>query len=200
MAVSIKTKKKSVRRPRRSKGRDERGRFLPGFSGNLKGRPRNKAELPKHLVEQLADAMAEKIAFADPDGKEKVLPVYEVATLQLARSVATAKPKEIMSILEWMEKLCVFAVMRERAGPPPEKPVSDEDLQLLAMIKEKLGESGLAEMFGRKPARDPGRARDARGPRPGKRPRGSHARPGKSARGKPPSPATPRRKPLAPRR
>ena len=168
MAVAFKIIKKKPTHRGRGKPRDERGRFRPGFSGNPRGRPRKQVELPKFLSEQLADAMAEKIAMPNADGSVAVVSAYEGAARQLVRSMATAKPKELLAILEAMEKLMVFHVMRQKAEPP-EPLVTDRDLELLAALKKHLSDAELDAMVGR--AASPPKRKRAR-PGPGGPPQG----------------------------
>lgn len=124
------------RRGRPSKRRDEAGRFKTGFSGNPKGRPRKKPPVPKLLSYQLADVMMAQIRFERPDGKQMMLPTYEVVTQRLAQSLATANQKDLMAALSWMDKLMVFNLICERAAEAAETEVSEEDRQLLRLIKE----------------------------------------------------------------
>ena len=140
MVMSPKTKSKAPRRSRREKSRDDEGRFRPGFSGNPKGRPRKVIELPKHLAEEIAYALAEKVAVTGADGTVTRISAYQDIVRQLVHSITAAKPKELLAILREMEALGVFAWMRQNAEPPPEIKVSKEDLALLAMAKAKVAE------------------------------------------------------------
>lgn len=124
-----------ARKRRAKKDRDELGRFKPGSSGNPKGRPRKPIEAPKLLTTQLAEAMAMKIPVTRAGGKQEMRSAYELAAEALVRSLATAKPKEIIATLEWMERLQVFSVMRENAMPKSSPELTDDDWIMLARIK-----------------------------------------------------------------
>ncbi|MXP13340.1 hypothetical protein GRI44_01035 [Altererythrobacter confluentis] len=147
MVMPLNINRKTPRRPTRAKPRDEAGRFRPGFSGNPKGRPRKVKTIPKHLAEEIADAMAAKTAVTGADGKETMVSAYQAIVQQLVHSAKGAKPKEILAILEAMDKLAVFSVMRQNAEPPPEIKVSEEDLALLAILKASLEEQRLAALL-----------------------------------------------------
>jgi hypothetical protein len=106
------------RRRRRRKGRDERGRFQAGFSGNPNGRPKKQPEVPKLLGEQLADKLWEKVARVGADGKTRTMSAYELIVERFIEYIPNAKPSEIMAILKWMEHLDVFSNMRAKVEDP----------------------------------------------------------------------------------
>lgn len=128
------------RRARRRKGRDEKGRWEPGVSGNRNGRPPKEPEVPKLLGEQLADKLWEKVPRVGADGKTRTVSAYDLIIERFIESIPNAKPKEIMSMLEWMQKLSVFSMMRARAARPSEssldaehEPLSETDRQMRAL-------------------------------------------------------------------
>jgi hypothetical protein len=112
------TQARGSRRQRRRKGRDEKGRFQAGFSGNPNGRPPKQPEVPKLLGEQLADRLWEKAPRLGADGKTRMVSAYDLIIERFIASIPDAKPKEIMSMLEWMQKLSVFDNMRAKATNP----------------------------------------------------------------------------------
>lgn len=118
-------KKKSSRR-RRLKGRDERGRFIAGFSGNPHGRPPKEPELPKLLDELIAEKLWQKVPITGADGKKRKISAYERIIEDLVDSLATAKPREKMQILEWMEKRSLFHHMRVMASDDATNPFDEE--------------------------------------------------------------------------
>ena len=106
---------------RRRKGRDDKGRFQPGFSGNPNGRPPKppkQPQVPKLLGEQLADKLWEKVARVGADGKTRTVSAYELIIESFIESIPNAKPKEIMAMLQWMDRLDVFDNMRAKAEDP----------------------------------------------------------------------------------
>ena len=106
------------RRVRRRKGRDEKGRFQAGFSGNPNGRPPKQPEVPKLLGEQLADRLWEKVPTVGANGKTRMVSAYDLIIERFIESIPNAKPKEIMAMLAWMQKLSVFDNMRAKVTNP----------------------------------------------------------------------------------
>lgn len=111
-------KAQGSRRRRRHKGRDEKGRFEAGFSGNPNGRPPKPPEVPKLLGEQLADRLWEKVPSVGAHGKTRMVSAYDLIIERFIESIPNAKPKEIMAMLEWMQKLSVFDNMRAKVTNP----------------------------------------------------------------------------------
>jgi hypothetical protein len=109
------TKPKQGARARRTKGRDERGRWLPRTSGNPRGRPTKQPELPRLLGQQLADALVRKVPVTGPDGKTRKVAAYDRIIEKFMEEMPNSKPKEIMNMLAWMEKLGVFDQIRAAA-------------------------------------------------------------------------------------
>ena len=125
-------------------GRNEKGQWLSGVSGNASGRPRKKAALPKSLTDHLADAMTEKIAFTDSEGKQELVPAHEAVARQLVRSLPTSTLKESMATLKWMQALGVFDVMQRRAGTWPEELTLEQARERVAAFLERLKEKQAA--------------------------------------------------------
>lgn len=121
-------------------GRNERGQWLLGESGNPKGRPRKKAALPKSLTEHLADAMTEKIPVIDADGNQEMVPAYEAVARQLVRSLPSSRPKDIMVTLKWMQALGVSNAMQRRAGIRTDGLTLEQAQERLAARLERLKE------------------------------------------------------------
>lgn len=119
------------RRQRRRKGRDEKGRFEAGFSGNPNGRPLKQPEVPKLLGEQLADKLWEKAPRVGADGKTRTVSAYDLIIERFIESIPNAKPKEIMSMLAWMQKLHVFDKMRASATNPAVSSFDEDHQQWL---------------------------------------------------------------------
>lgn len=119
-------KARASRGRRADSGRDDHGRFKPGFTGNPYGRPPKVPEVPKLLGEQLADKLWEKVPRTGADGKMRTISAYELIIERFIEALPTAKPKEIMSMLEWMQKLSVFDSMRAKVTDPSENWFEDE--------------------------------------------------------------------------
>lgn len=150
------TKKTGSRKPK--KGRNAKGQWLPGVCGNKKGRGAKKKPLPKCLSEQLADAMAEKVAVTDAGGKQRMVSAYEAASRQLVQSIPELKPKELISALQWMQELHVFAFMRQRAEEAAADLPTNEDLKLFKefkKVKKQIEEKAAADAADREKAQEP---------------------------------------------
>jgi Family of unknown function (DUF5681) len=88
--------------------RNKRGQWVPGMSGNRSGRRRKEPALPKGLKDHLADAMMEKIPLSDGQGKHEMVPAFEAVARHLVRSLPGLKARELITALQWMDKLEVF--------------------------------------------------------------------------------------------
>jgi hypothetical protein len=108
----------STGRRRRLKSRDAHGRFIKGHSGNPRGRPRKEPEMPKLLDEVLAEKLLHKQPVSDADGKVRMVSAYDRIIDSLIESLTTAKPREKMQILQWLETREVFNHMREMTEDP----------------------------------------------------------------------------------
>lgn len=144
MAYEIKIKKKSKSSQGSAKPRDKSGRFRQGFSGNPAGRPRKRPQVPKHLFEQIGDALSAKTMVPGPNGKYVSASCYEAVVQALVGALPAAKPKELLSILAKMQELGVFEGVRQKAEPSAKSKVSEADLELLARIKKVCSEEQLA--------------------------------------------------------
>lgn len=82
--------------------------------------------MPKLLGQQLADRLWEKVPSVGADGKTRMVSAYDLIIERFIESIPNAKPKEIMAMLEWMQKLHVFDQMRARATNPS---VIEEDYE-----------------------------------------------------------------------
>lgn len=130
-------------RRRRRKGRDEKGRWEVGVSGNPNGRPPMPPEVPKLLGEQLADRLWEKVPSVGADGKTRMVSAYDLIVERFIESIPNAKPKEIMAMLEWMQKLSVFDNMRARVTNPSVSSFEEEHQRWLDSNKLMQGFSSM---------------------------------------------------------
>ena len=82
------------------------------------GARREQPEVPKLLGQQLADRLWEKVPSVGADGKTRMVSAYDLIVDRFINSIPNAKPKEIMAMLEWMQKLAVFDNMRAKVTNP----------------------------------------------------------------------------------
>lgn len=113
-------------------GRNARGQWVKGASGNPNGRPRNKQVVPKSLTEQLADAMSVMVAVVDARGKQKLVPAGQAAALRLAQLLPTMEINQLLRSLLLMDKLNVFQEMWMRAGGPSQQLTPEQARERLA--------------------------------------------------------------------
>lgn len=110
----------------RLKGRHTNGRFKAGHSGNPNGRPRKEPEEPKLLDELIAKKLLEKVTVTGADGKRRKVSLYEKIVEDLLVSLATAKPRERLQMLEGMDKRGLFHKMKIMAEDNRPNPFDDE--------------------------------------------------------------------------
>lgn len=137
--MSISSAPKSARRhqPRKTSGRDKRGRFCPGVSGNPNGRPKKLPEIPRDLPEELAMHLSQKIEATGADGRKRRISRFQDLAENLVAEIETVPVKDRLAIIEKLHAMGVFEWMRHLAQPPePEEKLSDLDRQLLAMARE----------------------------------------------------------------
>jgi hypothetical protein len=123
-----KRNKKVARQAReaRNDGRDEKGRYTSGHSGNPNGRPPKEPEEPKLLDELIAVNLLRKVPVTGADGKTRKVSAYERIVEDLVESIATAKPKERLQILEGLEKRGLFHKMKIMADDDCPNPFDQE--------------------------------------------------------------------------
>jgi hypothetical protein len=122
-------RKKNVARPARearNDGRDKSGRFQPGHSGNPNGRPLKQPEMPKLPDELLAEKFLQKAPVTDADGETRMISAYERTVESLVDSLPTAKLREKIQILEWLEKRSFFHRMIVKASGDAGNPFDEQ--------------------------------------------------------------------------
>lgn len=82
--------------------RDKLGRWNPGVSGNLSGRPRKERTQPKSLTDQITEAMSKTVEVVDVQGKCKHVPIGEAAVLAVVAALPGMKPKDCIDTLKWL--------------------------------------------------------------------------------------------------
>lgn len=120
--------KNELRRAMRAarRGRDAKGRWTKGNSGNPNGRPPKEPESPKLLDELIAEKLWEKVQVTDTDGKVRMVSRYEQIVEGLVDSLVTAKPKDAVQILEFLEKRGLFHRMKIMAEPECGNPFEEK--------------------------------------------------------------------------
>ena len=109
-------RKKKDARQLRNHGRDKLGRFKPGHSGNPNGRPLKEPESPKLPDELLAEAFMLKVQVTGEHGTTRTISAYERLMEDMVDSFATAKLREKMQMIEWLEKRSFFHHMKDFAS------------------------------------------------------------------------------------
>ena len=117
-----------------------KGHFKPGKSGNPHGRPRKPKESPKTLVELFAEAFSETVAVNCADGTNPVLTMSQLCVKQLVRALTKAKPKDVLYVLEKVQRLGSFdLICREAEDEDESEPImSEEARRLLAITTREI--------------------------------------------------------------
>lgn len=101
---------------REVRGRDGKGRFKPGHSGNPSGRPRQYNRKVQSISEVSAAALRQEVTYEGSDGKKRRVTRYEKIIFILVERLPEAKAKEQLDILLQLQKL----------GALPQPPVLDD--------------------------------------------------------------------------
>ncbi|WP_338243141.1 DUF5681 domain-containing protein [Aurantiacibacter hainanensis] len=86
-------------------GRDARGRFTKGTSGNPGGRPRKEVHPPGDLDFRLAKELARQTRWTDADGTQRKGTRFEAIAARIIDEAEQAKPKEALALLERLKAL-----------------------------------------------------------------------------------------------
>jgi len=120
--------------------RDNRGRFLPGSTGNPSGRPRKPPKAPWSVAGALGDALRETIAVTTGQhGAVETLVLRDLLIKNLVRAALKAKAKDQMFIIERLLELGAFnATLEEEYEYEHEEIFTEEDKRLLEMIEREM--------------------------------------------------------------
>lgn len=118
--------------------RDNRGRFLPGSTGNPSGRPRKPPKAPWSVAGALADALRETIAVTTGQhGAVETLVLRDLLIKNLVRAALKAKAKDQMFIIERLLELGAFNGTSEEEDEY-EEIFTEEDKRLLEIIEHEV--------------------------------------------------------------
>lgn len=136
MAKQKKTRKSNVRKD----GRDAKGRFLPGTSGNPRGRPKTKLEIPETFGELCADILLEPRPYTNAAGKTRKITLYEEIVRAMITKIKEAKPRDMFEMLRKLDERALVYTMREKLSDEPE-PIflSEEERRTLEIIWQSVG-------------------------------------------------------------
>ena len=125
------------------KGRNAKGQWLPGTSGNGDGRPPKTRAVSKDLAEHIADALEEMVPSTNAQGKREKVTRAKAISRQLVRSFPAMKLTEQLSALRYMDKLGVFAEARKRSVDRGDhltrEQVEERVLAMIQCLKEQHG-------------------------------------------------------------
>lgn len=117
------------------KTRDERGRFVPGVSGNRSGRPLKRPAPPWSLVGALMLELAEAFPMRGHDGSP-VVTKRDMMVKSLIHGAVKAKPKDLLHVMEWLFKHGAFdPALGEIEDADP---FTEEDRRLLAIVQREI--------------------------------------------------------------
>ena len=105
------------------------GRFKPGKSGNVKGRPRGR----KNLATLFKEASGQTFE-ATINGKKRRISTTQSAIYQLATAAAQGDPRAIVNYLNYLDE---FERRAEAAKPQP-FPFTETDQELIKSIYDRM--------------------------------------------------------------
>ncbi len=117
--------------------RDKKGRFRKGTSGNPRGRPPAPPSKPRPLANCIAEMLSKEVVVND-NGTEKTLAFRELLAEKLVRAAVHAKPKELIQIMQQLEKIAAQAILEEEEYAPI---YTDEDRRILEIINREVDEN-----------------------------------------------------------
>ena len=125
--------------PQSAGGRDERGRYIAGCSGNRGGRPRKENKHSRSLAEALASALGEQVEISSRGGAKEVVSVLDLIARTIARSSLKGSPKDMLAFLQAADKHGAIQLLAaEREGEAPSPYLSEEDRRMIEAIEKGL--------------------------------------------------------------
>jgi hypothetical protein len=125
--------------PSDEKGRDWKGRFRPGHTGNLRGRPRT----PKTVAAAIAGAFSEKVPVTE-GGRRRRITKLEAAAKQIANRSASGDPRVAKLGLELAQK----AEARDIQVVSGLERLSETDQQIVERLMARMRRIILEEIDG----------------------------------------------------
>ena len=114
-------------------GRSRNGQWLPGVSGNRHGRPRQRAERPKSVNEEIAAAWHEKRPVKDACGKQRMVSRQTAFVQRLMDSLLDLPPDKAIRVIEQLHKLQALGIGEEQRSEAS-RMTSEERTQLVGEI------------------------------------------------------------------
>jgi hypothetical protein len=107
-------------------------KFRSGTSGNPRGRPKGSKNIRTLLMEAARDQVSATI-----DGKTRKISKAQAAVMQLATKAASGDHRALARFLDSIDEI----EMRAAAAKPPEFPLSEEDIQVIHAIYQRMKQS-----------------------------------------------------------
>lgn len=128
------------------KGRNAKGQYEKGASGNPNGRPRKKEVKPRSYEQTLADAWAEEVPTTNAQGEQEMVPAFEAYIRQQVRSIPTMNPREQRAALKSLEDLGKTMEILQRRGavsqPLTREQLEERVMAHLARLKQRKASNG----------------------------------------------------------
>lgn len=129
------------RRPAKGRGNSKNSkkhRFSPGRSGNPRGRPPKKSELPLDVVEALLDALARPRDVQGANGVIRQMNAIQMIAERIVAVIPKAKPNELFKLVTFLDKFNVLMGLNGRAMArdlEDDDGWTEEELAQLAVIE-----------------------------------------------------------------
>jgi hypothetical protein len=113
-------------------GRNQKGQWIEGVSGNQKGRPPKQSQLSKSLAQQISDGMTQLVPMTDARGKQEMVGAFEADVRLQIRSLPQLKPRERIATLKSLQELQAVNVQRGRFQGPASEWTHEERQEKMA--------------------------------------------------------------------